>query len=76
MDEVLPPEPLALRDADDETVAAAIEDWDRIEAAVSARRLDAICLHGLDGLADRTRTGRPRRFPATVLAEVKAPAKR
>lgn len=30
------------------------------------------CLHGLDGLADRTRTGRPRRFPATVVAEVKA----
>ncbi|MFZ0831707.1 MAG: DUF222 domain-containing protein, partial [Mycobacterium sp.] len=42
MFEVLPPEPLALRDADDETVVAAIEDWNRIEAAVSARRLDAI----------------------------------
>ena len=30
------------------------------------------CLHGLGGLADRTRTGRSRRFPATVVAEVKA----
>ncbi len=28
--------------------------------------------HGLDGLRDRPRTGRPRRFPATVVAEVKA----
>ena len=30
------------------------------------------CEHGLDGLGDRHRTGRPRRFPATVVAEVKA----
>ncbi len=30
------------------------------------------CQHGLDGLRDRPRTGRPRRFPATVVAEVKA----
>ena len=30
------------------------------------------CRHGLDGLRDRPRTGRPRRFPATVVAEVKA----
>lgn len=30
------------------------------------------CQHGLDGLADRSRPGRPRRFAATVVAEVKA----
>jgi transposase len=30
------------------------------------------CRHGLDGLRDRPRTGRPRRFSATVVAEVKA----
>ena len=30
------------------------------------------CQHGLDGLRDQPRTGRPRRFPATVVAEVKA----
>jgi hypothetical protein len=38
----LPPEPDALRSADDATVVAAIEEWARIEAAASARRLDAI----------------------------------
>jgi transposase len=30
------------------------------------------CEHGLDGLRDRSRPGRPRRFAATVVAEVKA----
>src|SRR3984893_483695 len=30
------------------------------------------CQHGIDGLRDRPRTGRPRHFPATVVAEVKA----
>jgi len=30
------------------------------------------CQHGLDGLRDRPRIGRPRRFSATVVAEVKA----
>lgn len=30
------------------------------------------CEHGIDGLRDRPRTGRPRRFSATVVAEVKA----
>jgi transposase len=30
------------------------------------------CQHGIDGLRDRPRTGRPRRFSATVVAEVKA----
>jgi len=30
------------------------------------------CQHGLDGLRDRPRAGRPRRFSATVVAEVKA----
>jgi transposase len=30
------------------------------------------CQRGLDGLRDRPRTGRPRRFAATVVAEVKA----
>jgi transposase len=30
------------------------------------------CRHGLDGLRDLPRSGRPRRFPATVVAEVKA----
>ena len=30
------------------------------------------CQHGLDGLRDRPRTGRPRRFSSTVVAEVKA----
>jgi Domain of unknown function (DUF222) len=38
----LPPEPDALSSADDATVVAAIEEWARIEAAVSARRLHAI----------------------------------
>ena len=42
MFEKVPAEPEALRDADDDTVATAIEEWNRIEAAVSARRLDAI----------------------------------
>ena len=31
-----------------------------------------LCQHGIDGLRDRPRTGRPRRFPARVGAEVKA----
>jgi len=30
------------------------------------------CQHGIDGLRDRPRTGRPRHFSATVVAEVKA----
>ena len=30
------------------------------------------CRHGIDGLRDRPRTGRPHRFPAAVVAEVKA----
>jgi transposase len=30
------------------------------------------CRRGLDGLCDRPRTGRPRRFLAAVVAEVKA----
>jgi len=30
------------------------------------------CEHGIDGLADRPRPGRPRRFAARVVAEVKA----
>jgi transposase len=30
------------------------------------------CRHGLDGLRDRPRAGRPRRFTATVVAQVKA----
>ena len=38
----MPPEPEALRDADDATVVAAIEEWNRIEAAAGARRLAAI----------------------------------
>lgn len=38
----VPPEPEVLRSADDEAVVAAIEAWTRIEAAASARRLDAI----------------------------------
>lgn len=37
-----PPEPAALRGADDATVTVAIEAWGRIEAAAGARRLDAI----------------------------------
>ncbi len=42
MFEVEAPDPEALRHADDETVVAAIEEWNRIEAAASARRLHAI----------------------------------
>ena len=30
------------------------------------------CKEGVDGLADRKRPGRPRMFPATVVAQVKA----
>ena len=30
------------------------------------------CEHGIDGLTDRPRSGRPRRFAARVVAEVKA----
>jgi hypothetical protein len=30
------------------------------------------CEHGLDGFRDRPRSGLPRCFPATVVAEVKA----
>ncbi len=37
-----PPEPAALRRADDAAVVTAIEEWARIEAAAGARRLDAI----------------------------------
>jgi transposase-like protein len=33
------------------------------------------CERGLEGLADRPRSGRPRRFPAQVVAEVKALAR-
>jgi hypothetical protein len=40
--DIVPPEPEALRGADDEAVVAAIEEWNRIEAAANARRLDAI----------------------------------
>ena len=42
MFEEVPPEPEALRGADDDAVVAAIEEWNRLESAVSARRLDAI----------------------------------
>jgi hypothetical protein len=38
----VPPEPDVLRRAGDDTVVAAIEGWARLEAVVSARRLDAI----------------------------------
>ena len=37
-----PPQPEALRRADDATVIATIEEWNRREAAAGARRLDAI----------------------------------
>jgi hypothetical protein len=42
MFECEPPEPEALRVADDATVIAAVEEWNRREAAAGARRLDAI----------------------------------
>jgi hypothetical protein len=42
MFEEVPPEPEVLRGADDDAVVAAIEEWNRLESAVSARRLDAI----------------------------------
>src|ERR1700736_1045002 len=42
MFECMPPEPEALRDADDVTVVAAIEEGSRTEAAAGARRLAAI----------------------------------
>jgi hypothetical protein len=40
--DTLPPEPEALRRADDDALVDAIEEWARIEGAASARRLDAI----------------------------------
>jgi transposase len=58
---------------------------DGLENTVIAERLDAhvgvvsrwrkrFAEEGMDGLADRKRSGRPRVFPATVVAEVKAMA--
>jgi hypothetical protein len=58
---------------------------DGLENAVIAERLDVhvgmvsrwrkrFAEEGMDGLADRKRSGRPRVFPATVVAEVKAMA--
>jgi transposase len=62
-------------------IVLAAADGDR--NAVIARRLattdDSVrkwrgrfCRDGLPGLADRPRSGRPRVFPATVVAEIKA----
>ena len=58
---------------------------DGLANAVIAERLDVhvdvvsrwrkrFCEEGIDGLADRRRSGRPRVFPAEVVAQVKAMA--
>jgi transposase len=53
----------------DTTIAARLE----VDVSVASRR-KRFAESGLDGLADRRRSGRPRSFPAPVVAEVKAMA--
>jgi transposase len=52
------------------TIAARLE----VDVSVASRWRKRFAESGLDGLADRRRSGRPRSFPAPVVAEVKAMA--
>ena len=45
-----------------------------VDVDVVSRWRKRFCIEGIGGLADRKRSGRPRSFPAEVVAEVKAMA--
>jgi transposase len=62
---------IVLAAADGATNAAIARDLGVTDDTVRKWRR-RFCWHGLDGLRDRPRIGRPRRFAATVVAEVKA----
>jgi transposase len=53
---------------------AAIAERLDVNVDVVSRWRKRFCQEGLDGLRDRKRSGRPRSFPAEVVAEVKAMA--
>lgn len=53
---------------------SAIAERIDVHVDVVSRWRKRFCLQGLDGLVDRPRSGRPRTFAATVVAEVKAMA--
>lgn len=58
---------IVLAAADGESNAAIAQDLNMSDDTVRKWR-HRFCLHGLSGLGDRPRSGRPRRFPATVVA--------
>jgi transposase len=61
---------LAAQEMTNVTIAARLD----VDVDVVSRWRKRFCTEGLDGLADRERSGRPRSFPAEVVAEVKAMA--
>lgn len=64
---------IVLLAADGESNTAIAERCD-VNVGVVSRWRKRFCEEGLDGLEDRPRSGRPRSFPAPVVAEVKAMA--
>jgi len=62
---------LLAADGEPNTAIAARLD---VHVSVVSRWRKRFCQQGLDGLDDRPRSGRPRSFPAPVVAEVKAMA--
>src|SRR3954454_6474018 len=61
---------LAAAGEDNTAIAARLN----VHVSVVSRWRQRFCQAGLDGLADRARSGRRRSFPAPVVAEVKAMA--
>jgi transposase len=61
---------LAAEGESNTTIAARLD----VHVGVVSRWRKRFCGSGLDGLDDRPRSGRPRSFPAPVVAEVKAMA--
>jgi transposase len=61
---------LAAEDLPNTVIAERLD----VDVTVVGRWRKRFCEAGLDGLADRRRPGRPRSFPAPVVAEVKAMA--
>ena len=64
---------IVLMAAEGESNAKIAERLD-VHVGVASRWRKRFCQEGLDGLEDRSRSGRPRSFPAPVVAEVKAMA--
>lgn len=62
---------IVLAAADGQSNAGIARDLRVVEDTVRKWR-ERFCLHGLPGLRDRPRSGRPRVFAAAVVAEVKA----